>query len=254
MFLFLSSGTHVATFCHSANLKQVSSSTPSDARVKLHRRAWAHWIFAAVWSMPEKFWSIFVSEIHHTKCIFSLLTHCVRHKRHMSKINPKPVDLQNGKRMDSWCKYYLFLAYSGICLGLSKQFSPCHLRVFFKTPVVFLFCHCPSASFFIWWSSHQSSLFCNGKIAWAECVSPIPSYFRGGTARGSIPFAGSFKGLRIKLPNLSEVLMQLLHPDWLSAMHDYKDWTEILHNSFPVSTADLFLPWVPRQWPMPDMY
>lgn len=44
----------------------------------------------------EKFWSTFVPEIRYTKGIFSLLTHCVRHERHMSKINPKPIDLQNG--------------------------------------------------------------------------------------------------------------------------------------------------------------
>lgn len=34
--------------------------------------------------------------------------------------------------MDSWCKHCLFLAYSGACLGLSKQFSLCYLIGFFK--------------------------------------------------------------------------------------------------------------------------
>ena len=114
------SGTHTSTSCNSANLKQVSNSTPSQVRVKVHRRVCAHWISAAVWSTPEEFWSIFVSEIHHTKYIFSLLTHYVRHKKHIRKIIANPIDLQNGKKMDFWCKYYLFLAYSGTCLGLSK--------------------------------------------------------------------------------------------------------------------------------------
>lgn len=73
-------------------------------------------------------WGLFVSEIHHTKYIFSLLTHCVRHKRHLSKISPKAIGLQNGKRMDFWYNY-LFLAYSRMCLGLSKQFYLCYLEV-----------------------------------------------------------------------------------------------------------------------------
>lgn len=42
-----------------------------------------------------------MSEIHDTNYICSLLTHGVNHKRYMSKINPKPIDLQNGKRLDS---------------------------------------------------------------------------------------------------------------------------------------------------------
>lgn len=83
-------------------------------------------------------WGYFVSEVHHTKYIFSLLTHYVRHKRHLSKISPKAIGLQNGKRMDFWYNYS-FLDYCRACLSLSKQFYPCYLEVFFKTPVDFHF-------------------------------------------------------------------------------------------------------------------
>lgn len=173
--------------------------------VKLHRLVCAHRIFAAVWSMPEKFWSIFVSEIHYTKHIFSLLTHCVRHKRHISKIKPKPIDLQNGKRMDSWCKHYLFLAYSGTCLDLSKQFSQCYLSILFKTPVIFFFL-VASLLLILFNNLHVIVTFSAIEKLHELNVSPTPCSFQGGTARESIPCAGLFKGLRIKLPKVLRCL------------------------------------------------
>lgn len=114
----------------------------------------------------------------------------------MSKINPKPIDLQNGKRLDSWCKYYLFVAYFATWLGSSRQFSPCCLRVFFKTLVLSF------ASLLLLLFNDLHNIKTNGKIACLECISPTLCYFQVETARKSILCAGSFKGLRIRFPKV----------------------------------------------------
>lgn len=151
--------------------------------------------FAAVWSVPEKFWSIFVSDTHHTKYIFSLLIHCVRHKGYMSKINPKPIDLQNGKRTDSWCKYYLFLFYSGTCLGLSKQFSTCYLRVFFKTPVVFLFSLIASLLVVLFNDLHTIATFsAMEKLHGLNAFLPLHVIFEEELPEGELLVLGHWRG------------------------------------------------------------